>query len=720
MRARINVLQRDVSDCGVACLASVASHYRLDFPLNKIRQFAGTGKQGTTIAGMLHAAECLHFRAKAFKGNTAGLPSIPLPAIALVHLTGGLHHYLVIYRIAADKLRVMDPAHGKLLTIRNSDFASQWSGIVVLMTPDDNFKKGSFKTAPIMRLSGILYPHRRQLLLAFVAAAVYVLLGFSTSIFVQKIADFVLVNNNNRLLNTMGSLMLIMTSVQIFIGYMKSILGLQTGRRIDKELIMGYYRHLLRLPLSFFDSMRTGEIVSRVNDAVRIRIFINDSVLNIAVNTLIVGFSFFFVLMFNWKLSIFLVLCTPLFIILYWLINRVNRKWQRELMNQSAALESEMVASIGSIHTIKCFSLERYFTNRIQVNFMRLLNSSYKGNYHSISLNTVTEYLCHLQTIAILWIGSRFVLQGQLTVGGLLSIYTVAGYFSGPLLSLLGSNRGMQEAMIAADRLFDIIDLEPANDLNDTTARNDPASTDILFSNINFAYPGCPALFSEFELSVRTRCRTAIIGQSGSGKSTLFMLLMKLYPPASGSIKIGGVDIRHINNERYRKLIACLPQKVDLFAGTIIDNIAPGDNNPDMKKIRMLATLLGLHEFIGKLPGNYYSLIADQGTNLSGGQKQRIAVARALYREPEILLLDEPSSSLDPESEAQLFQALDWFHAQGKTLLIISHKPETIRYCDEIILLHNGKICEMSDHELLRAKSGRNCATRKDNDQFRS
>ena len=484
----------------------------------------------------------------------------------------------------------------------------------------------------------------------------------------------------------------------MFIGCFKTILGLQTGQYIDARLILGYYKHLLQLPQRFFDTMRVGEIISRVNDAVKIRIFINDIASNIIVNCLIVSFSVCLMFFYYWKLAIIITTIIPIYLLIYWISNKVNKKWQRTLMENSADLETQLVESLNAIGTIKRFGLESHANIKTENKFTTLLQSIYKSSIKGIYLGTTSDFVTKIFTIIILWMGCYYVINRELTPGELLSFYALIGYFTGPAASLISANKNMQEALIAADRLFEIIDLETESSNESKIDLTPELIGDIKFTNVSFRYGTRNVVFEELNLVIKKGLTTAIMGESGSGKSTLLSLLQNLYQPKEGHITIGGNDLRYINNRSLRERIAVVPQQVDLFAGTIIENIAVGDFEPDMQRILALSHLLGIQDFVEKLPATYGTILNENGADLSGGQRQRLAIARAIYRNPEILILDEATSSLDPISEEKVQATLEWYKQQGKTIIIIAHRLSTIRNADQILLLWEGRLVEQGTH----------------------
>src|SRR5664279_2688625 len=310
---RVKIKQRDITDCGAACLASVAAFYKLRLPVSRIRQYAGTDKRGTNVLGLIEAAELLGFQAKGAKGTFDSLSKIPKPAIAHVIIDGKLAHYVVIYKVGKKSITIMDPADGRFHKKTNEAFQKIWTGVLVLLLPDEGFVIGNKKVSNTKRFWQLVQPHRSIMLQALLGALVYTLLGLSTSIYVQKIVDFVLIEGNIRLLNLLSVIMVGILFFQLILGAIKNLFALRTGQQIDARLILGYYKHLLSLPQRFFDTMRVGEIISRVNDAVKIRAFINETVLNIIVNVFIVGFSFALMFLYYCKLAMIILCIIPFY-----------------------------------------------------------------------------------------------------------------------------------------------------------------------------------------------------------------------------------------------------------------------------------------------------------------------------------------------------------------------------------------------------------------------
>jgi ATP-binding cassette, subfamily C, bacteriocin exporter len=628
------------------------------------------------------------------------LSCVPLPAIAHVIVKEILQHYVVLYRVKDGNAEYMDPADGGMHKVAIGEFAGIWSGVLILLAPGNDFIPGNEKIPNIQRFIYLLKPHHSILVQSLVGAILYTVLGLSTSIYIQKITDYVLIDRNMNLLNLLSVGMLAILLVQLFIGTIKSVFIMKTGQKIDLRLILGYYKHLLTLPQRFFDTMRVGEIISRINDAVKIRAFINDTAISLIVNVFIVFFSFALMFLYSWKLAMIIMTITPFYAFVYYITNLLNKKRERKLMENSAELESQLVESLNSVRTIKEFGLESYSNLKTELRFVELLRTVYKSGLNAIFSGAGTEFLGRIYTIILLWAGCYFVVDNTITPGELLSFYAILGYFTSPAASLIGMNKSIQNALIAADRLFEIMDLECEDEENKMDLSQDKAG-DIIFNNISFSYGTRTEVFNNFSFSIRKGQITAVLGESGSGKTTLVALMQKLYPLNEGSISIGDINIAHITSGSLRSIVGVVPQKLDLFAGNIVDNIAVGEFHPNIGRIIEICRTLGMLGFIEKMPGGLNTRLGENGATLSGGQKQRIAIARALYRDPEILVLDEATSSLDSESEYFVQGAINHMKAEGKTVIIIAHRLSTVVNADKIAILENGQLIEEGSHTQL-------------------
>ncbi|MCK4922051.1 MAG: peptidase domain-containing ABC transporter [Bacteroidales bacterium] len=704
---KIEYKQLDLTDCGAACLASVCAYYNLNYPLTKIRDLAGTNSKGTNLLGMIEAAEKLGLETKAVRVNKQDLEKLPLPFIAHLNIQKKWFHFVVVYRINGENIRIMDPAMGKLHKIKRKDFYKDWTSVSLILGKSSEFKEGNHKRGNLSRFLDLIKPFRSSFIEAFFAACIYSALGISTSIFVEKIIDNVIPSGNLIMLNIISIIFGLLLFSRLFIGFTKNLLLLRTGLKIDSKLIMAYYRHVLKLPIKFFNTMRTGEIISRINDAVKIRAFINNVALELVVNTLIVLFTMIVMLNYSFSLSLIVLAGIPVYYLIYITFNRFNKKNIRELMEKNANLESSLLESFKGIEPIKSTVNENSFTEKLDKKSIGLLNSGFRVNKSFSVAGTITEFVAVFQLLLILWIGSKFVISNQLSTGELLSFYTLFGYLSAPLFKLILSNKNLQDALIASDRLFQIMDMEQENNNWKEDPPNIKTSQAIIkLENVSFKFPGQPELLQQINFLCKPHTITSIAGDSGAGKSTLLSLIVKLNLSSGGKLYFNNNEYETLSPGFLRRNIAYVSQKPILFTGTIRENIILDDNNYDIEKIWKTVEFVGLMEKLEELPDKLNTLVIEDGDNFSGGERQKISIARALYQNPSVILFDEPTSSMDINSIENFNKLLYRLKSIGKTIVIVSHNTNSLSNSDHIIFLRKGKIIEQGRFdELINSKS---------------
>ena len=467
----------------------MCAHYGLAFPIARIRQYAFTAKKGTNVLGMVEAAAKLGFEAKGVRAQPEALKTISLPTIAHVVVKEVLLHFVVVYSVSDKHITYMDPADGEMHRVAWAEFLKLWTGVLILLEPKDTFVQGNMNTSITQRFFQLLRPHRRVMGEVLFGAVVCSILGLSTSVYVGKIVDYVLVDENTNLLNLMGVAMLAIILVRVFISGTKSILALKTSQMIDATLILGYYKHILHLPQQFFDTMHVGEIILRVNDAVKIRTFINNVLVDLVINVLILVFAVGVMFVYSWKLALVTLVSAPLFLAVYFLYNRLNKRYQRKIMETAADLESQLVESLNAITTIKRFGIEGHANMKTESRFVRLLRNTYVSSQGAILASSGIDIISSAVTVAVLWIGSNLVIGQSLTPGSLMIFYSLIGYVLSPIGALISSNQTIQDAMIAADRLFQILDLETEDEDGTPKVKVEADMLgDIVFENVALRY----------------------------------------------------------------------------------------------------------------------------------------------------------------------------------------------------------------------------------------
>ncbi len=692
MRRGIKIRQHDISDCGAACLSSVSAYYGLHLPISKIRQFANTDTKGTNIAGMIEASEKLGFLAKGVRVKKEDLKQIPFPGIAHLTIKETWHHFVVVYGVGRNKVRIMDPATGTVEKWNREKFEQQWTGVFLLIVPSENFRKENEQVSVWKRFIILIKPHKSILIQASAGAVFYSILGLSTSVYVEKLIDYVIPSGSVQLLNLMSLGLLLLLIFRVILGFLKNLFMLHAGQKIDAMLILGYYRHLMKLPQRFFETMRTGEIISRVNDAVKIRAFISNAGVDIFINLLILIFTFTLMVVYSKELAFRMFFIIPFFLVIYFVYNKLNKKYLRQTMERAADVESHLVESMATISTVKRFNTGWKENLKFEFRFVPLLKSSFLANKISVNAISWNELLSGVFLLILLWSGTFQVFRQKITPGELMSFYALFGYMLGPLNSLIQSNRFIQDALIAADRLFQLIDLEQENEHEDMVDLKQGDVTSICLDKIGFRYGSGKSLFNELELTLEKNKINGISGDSGSGKSTILSLIQGVYPLSSGKIFLGKFELGYIRKSSISKLIAEVPQKTDIFNGSVADNIALFDHPPDISKVIRVCYESQIMDIIESLPMGLMTFLGENGVKLSGGELQKIAIARAVYRDPEIFLFDEPSAAMDKKSEDQLKSLLLKLKNDGKTIILVSHRSSTLEICDTVHYLKNGMV----------------------------
>lgn len=684
-----SVKQRDRSDCGVACLAAIASHYDMQLSVAHIRQLTGTDQSGTSIFGLIQASKQLGFIARAVKAQTEELSEIAFPAIAHVLVRGKHFHYVVVLKVRKSRVTVMDPATGRFSKHPIEHFRQIWTGVMVLLAPGTSFQPSDQRSSRFAWYLELLRPHRSALVQALFGAVLTTLLALAGSFYIQKVVDSVIVESNSQLLNLLSVSMLVALGFQVVLSVGQSILLTKSGQHIDLTLILSYYRHLFTLPQMFFDGMRVGEMISRINDAVKIRAFLNQQGTNFIISAFTLVLAVFAMFIFSWKLA----LLSLAFLVLYSVLFRVavlrNRLFSRRIMEESADFDAQVVESLEMASTLRRFDRHWIAEMKTESLLVRLLSSTYASGIFGIRVNSIGTILVQGFTISLLWIGASSVLQTQMSPGQLISCFALTGYLTGPANSLLSIVVSALEVQVAADRLFEILDLDSEKNQG-TIDLADIGAQEVSLENVSFAYPGRPPIFQNVNARFLPWEITLIRGDSGSGKSSILALLQRFYLPAEGRIFFGQYEIRYLKSSSLRTQIAVVPQKIDLMSGTVLENITLGEFEPDMQKILAICAKVGVLDFIQSLPDGFETRLAENGRNLSGGQRQRLAIARALYVDAPIYLFDEPTAALDEFSGQQFLKVVQELRDLGKIIVLVSHDKSLLSFADRVYTVNNG------------------------------
>jgi ATP-binding cassette subfamily B protein len=699
------VRQTDQSDCGAAALATVALHYRRPIALQQMRELAGTDRIGTNLLGLVQAAEKLGFAARGIKGSAEALPQLPLPAIAHVRNPEGLGHFVVLHRATNDAVIVADPGRG-IEKVSREEFCRRWTGYLLLVVPEQqSAAAGTAPASPWHRFLGLLAGHRSVLVEAVFCALLMTVLGVATSYYVQHLVDSVLVRHEARLLNALGIGMVAVVLFRALFGALRQYLLAHVGRKADLTLVAGYARHILGLPLNFFEMRRVGEILSRVNDAAKVREAISGTTTTTVVDGVLVVVLLAVLWLYDLPLALVATAFVPVLVGGVMLHHPAARQRSREAMENGGGLIAHLVEDVCAVETIKACGAERRRAEAGEDRLVGFVGSLFSLQKLNLSMSSLGMFVTALAGVVILWYGGHRVMAGALTIGQLMFFYSLLAYLLEPLDRLASVNLKIQDALVAVDRLYQVLDLE-AEPIGDRTKVPFRGLRDALeLRDVSFRY-GCRAnVLEQVHLRIPAGKTVAVVGESGSGKSTLLKLLQGFYTPTEGSIRVDGIDLRDIELSSLRAGVGVVSQEPFIFNGTLRDNIALGRPGASLEEVMEAARVAGLEEFITSLPDRYDTVIGERGANLSGGQRQRLAIARALLRQPDILIFDEATSHLDTATERAIQESLRTTLA-GKTVVLVAHRLSTVKEADLIYVLHQGRVVEQGTHAQLMAARG--------------
>ena len=656
-------------------MASIARHYGIDIPLTSIREASGTSLAGTSIKGVLDACRELGFKAGAYKSDERSLDSLAgLSDPVMLHVVNHLGdlHFVVLYSLSPTHARIMDPSFGKMVRMPASQLREAWTGYLVTMSPDpDRTGRETPVPARTSVFSCLRALSAREFALMLAGSVVYIVAGICTALFLQHIIDHILPSGDSNGLARFGLLMLAIMLCTLMVGYGRVLYSLRLSITLDSHLILKYLRHLFRLPASFFVRRGAGELNARVGDAAKVRQFLVEGVSSVLTGTLILLVSFTLMFTTHWRLSLLMLTFIPVYLVLYLVADRVNRRVNRDIIEQSAVFEERTVEGIAAVRVVRYFGQGERLLRGIEKEYRLLAGRLFRGGRWADGFASAADGISKLLTLTLLTAGSSYIFSGSLTVGALVSFYSLTSWFSSPLSELVGVGASWTEARIAWERLNDITLLPPEDE--GIEGFEPRVGDDLVFDNIDFSYPGGNKLLQGFNLTLEAGRITALQGPSGCGKSSLAALLMRDYKVDSGTIRLGPHDIRLYSLEAWRRFVSIVPQDPVLVNGTLLDNIACMDPSPDVERVVRLLEELDLGPMVRELPMGLFTRVGERGCTLSGGQRQRIALARAIYREPAVLILDEATASLDPASQEVLLRRVVRFRDEGGTVLMITH-----------------------------------------------
>lgn len=699
------IQQLDETDCGAACLAMVAKFHGKKVPIARVREWAGTDRSGTNILGMVQAAEKMGLSAKALKGKPDCLDlSIPVPFVAHFKVEN-LFHFVVVYKITKDKVFIADPGPGLYIKTQ-VEFLKLWTGNFVVLIPDQGFEISGKEKGPLARFYPLLWPFRKTLIEVLLASFILFFFGLANFFYFRFLIDDIIPGGLEFTLHALSVGMIFIVVFNVALSGLRNYFLTFIGNKIDLSILFAYFRHVLTLPLNFFDTRKVGEVLTRLGDVRKIRSVLSGTTLSVIMDgIMIVGVGAFLFFQ-SPQLTLLALITVPLSAAVVWSFSKPFKRRYQALMSQEAQNQAHFVETFNGIFTLKSLNAEALTFWKAETKLLHSMKTGFQLEKMSLFQGGLIGIIDGMGSTLLFWIGGWFILQGELTLGQLISFNALMGYFTGPLKRLITLQPTLQEAFVASTRLGEILDLAPEQVLDLKFVKPAEFKGEILFEGVRFRYGTRRYIFEDLSFHIQAGQRIGFIGGSGAGKSTLIKLLMKFYEPESGRITIDGIDSRDLDTSHLRSRVGYVPQEVNLFSGTVRDNILmhhPTASFPELFEAAMRAQA---HEFILNLPDRYETLVGERGATLSGGERQRIALARALLGRPEILILDEATSALDSITERAIQKTIDDLSQMKITTLIIAHRLSTVAACDRLFILDQGKVVESGTHQELLEKDG--------------
>ena len=698
--------QMDQKDCGVASLAMVFGYFGSYYSLARLRELAKTTINGTTALGLVKAAETLGFEPQAIQADMTlfDSPNLIFPFVVHVLKDKELFHYYVVTGKDKQNIHIADPdPEVRLTKLSRERFEEEWTGTTIFVAPSPNYQPHKDKNQGLTSFLPILINQKGLITNIILATALVTLINIVGSYYLQSIIDTYVPNQTSSTLSIISICLVIVYALQQILSFAQDYLLIVLGQRLSIDVILSYIKHVFHLPMSFFATRRTGEIVSRFTDANSIIDALASTIISIFLDISTVLIISIILFLQNSSLFFISLLGLPIYAVLIFAFMKPFEKMNRNTMEANAILSSSVIEDINGIETIKSLASEKICYQKIDREFVDYLKRSFTYS-RAESQQKALKKLAQLSlNVCVLWIGANFVMDGKMSLGQLITYNTLLYYFTNPLENIINLQSKLQTAQVANSRLNEVYLVKSEFEEQKMVEDLSTIQGDMTFKGIHYKYEYGQDILSDINLTIKQGSKIALVGVSGSGKSTLAKMMVNFYDPSQGEIRLGDMNLNQIDKKSLRQHINYLPQQPYVFNGTILENLLLGAKEGTTREdILRAVELAEIREDIERMPLNYQTELTSDGTGISGGQRQRIALARALLTDASILILDEATSSLDILTEKRI---VDNLMKLDKTLIFIAHRLTIAERVEKVVVLDRGKIVEEGNHADLLARN---------------
>lgn len=699
---KIFVPQIDARDCGVATLASIAKFYGSDFSLAHLRELAKTDKEGTTALGIVKAAKEMGFETRAIQADMSlfDMDDVPYPFIVHVNKDGKIQHYYVVYKVLKNAILIGDPDPSvKVTRLSKEKFAEDWTGMAIFLAPEPSYKPHKDKKNGLLSFLPLIFKQRSLIVYIVLASLLVTLINILGSYYLQGILDEYIPNQMKSSLGIISIGLIITYTLQQMMSFSRDYLLTVLSQRLSIDVILSYIRHIFELPMSFFATRRTGEVISRFTDANSIIDALASTILSLFLDVSILVIVASVLLIQNTNLFLLSLISIPIYIVIIFAFMKPFEKMNNEVMQSNSMLSSAIIEDINGIETIKSLTSEESRYQKIDSEFVDYLDKSFKLNKYSILQTSLKQGAQLILNVAILWFGAQLVMTGKISVGQLITFNTLLTYFTNPLENIINLQTKLQSAKVANNRLNEVYLV--SSEFEDKQSLTNPEflKGDIQFEDLSYKYGFGRDTLSDINLTIKKGDKVSLVGISGSGKTTLAKMIVNFFEPYKGRITLNKNDLKMIDKKVLRQHINYLPQQAYIFSGSILENLTLGANQMiSQEDIIKACEIAEIRRDIEQMPMGYQTQLSD-GAGLSGGQKQRIALARALLTKAPVLILDEATSGLDVLTEKKVIDNL--MALPDKTIIFVAHRLSISERTNQVIVLDQGKIIETGSHQEL-------------------